>query len=451
MKRIHVGFKRGLHRRAFLALIATTGMLTVFGCVSADVLPSDFPDTPTPSATNPYQEIYDAGLTKYVGQSLVRPSSVTEIEVTPPIDVWNFPKSDTGRGPLCMGGNDFFIETRDGTSNDLLIYLQMGGVCLNEICAATPNPILNLQVFTLGNLIGMGGILNHSDSRNPMANYNVVHIPYCDGALFMGDVDRVLQYGGTSVATAKPAMAYQRGLQNLTAGFEVAKMKYPNPSRIVLAGSSGGSYGIMAGTALARLYYPDTPLLTIADSGAPMGRDNDKDFIRVALTELNAIQYIPLASCPDCIANGHVTKVIDWALQRDPTLQVASMSHADDAIIGTFFMQSPPPIFRDALVTQTESLSNWGSRVHSFITPGTQHTYLLDIWVPSLMQEVLMGTFGWVVFNGANADPITEFSWSLGDLSTTAIDQGGYKVDGFQWLTNLINDPSTLQNVLNLE
>ncbi len=257
----------------------------------------------------------------------------------------------------------------------------------------------------------MGGILNHSDSRNPMANYNVVHIPYCDGALFSGDVDRVLSYNGTADFVMQPAMAYQRGLQNLTAGFEVAKMKYPNPSRIVLAGSSGGSYGIMAGLALARYYYPNTTeILTIADSGAPMGRDNDKDFIRRALTELNCIQYIPLTSCPDCIANGHVTKVVDWALQRDPNFSAASMSHTDDAIIGTFFMQSPPPIFRNAMLRETASLSNWGSRVHRFITPGTQHTYLLDIWVASLMEEVLMGTFGWVVFTGVNADAITEFT-----------------------------------------
>ncbi len=447
MKRIHVGFKRGLRRKAFLALIATTGMLTLFGCAVENVVPGDFPTSPTPSDTSPYQEVYDAGLTKYVGKSFVRPSSVTRIEVTPPIDTWNFTKSDTERGPVCMNGSDFFIETRDGTSQDLLIFLQMGGVCLNEICAATANPLLNLKIFTMGNLVGIGGILNHYDSRNPMANYNVVHIPYCDGALFMGDVDRVLSYNGTADFVMKPAMAYQRGLQNLTAGFEVAKMKYPNPSRVVLAGSSGGSYGIMAGTALARLYYPDTPLLTIADSGAPMGRDNDKDFERRALTEINAIQYIPLQSCPDCIANGHVTKVVDWALQRDPTLQVASMSHADDAVIGDFFMASPFPIFRNALVRETDSLKKYGTRVHSFITPGTQHSYLLDVWIPSMLQEMVMGAFGWVVFTGVDTKAVTEFTWSLGTLTTSATDQSGQKVTGYQWLTKLINNPSNLENV----
>ena len=451
MKKICAGFKRVLNRRTFLALIATTGMLALVGCTTKNVLPGDFPDSPTLSDTNPYKEIYDAGLLKYVGKSFERPSTVTTLKVTPPIDTWNFAKSETDRGPLCMGGADFFIETRDGTSNDLLIFLEMGGVCTKEICAATANPLLNLRVFTMGNLIGIGGILNHNDSRNPFANYNVVHIPYCDGALFMGDVDRVLSYSGTSAVVMPPTMAYQRGLQNLTAGFEVAKMKYPNPSRIVLAGSSGGSYGIMGGGALARYYYPNTPLLTIADSGSPMGRDNDKDFTRRAMTELNCIQYVPLKSCPDCIANGHVTKVVEWALQRDPTLHVASMSHADDAVIGDFFMASPFPIFRNALLRETASINQFGSRVHHFITPGTQHTYLLDVWVPSMLQEVLMGAFGWVVFSGVNANSITEFGWSLGTLGGKYTDVSGKKVSGYQWLTNLLTNPSTVQDVLVVE
>lgn len=446
MKKIYVGFKHVLHRHAFLSLISTVVILMMFGCVSTDLLSSDFTNPPTPSATNPYKEVYDAGLNKYVGKSFIRPSSVNK----GPISIWNFPKSDTERGPLCMRGTKFFIETRDGSSDELLIFLEMGGVCLNEICAATSEPLLSLTTFTVGNLMGIGGVLNASDTNNPMAKFDVVHIPYCDGSIFMGDVDRVLS--DANPLNGQQDMAYQRGLQNLTAGLEVAKYQYPNPSRIVLAGTSGGGYGIMAGTALVRLYYPDTELLVLGDSGAPILRDNEKDFVRRSLVELNAIQYIPLQSCPDCIANGHVTKVIAWALERDPNLRVAFMSHADDNVIGDFFMQSPFPIFRNAMLHQTGSLTGYGSRVHRFITPGSKHTYLLNVGVfPGLLQNVLLYAFGRVLFSGNDVSSLVMGTWALGSLYEKGIDTAGNEVNGYQWLTNWLNSPATLKDVVDID
>jgi hypothetical protein len=450
MKKNFLRSKRVLHSHSFLALVTTTVILMLSGCVTNDLLSSDFTNPPTPSDTNPYKEIYDAGLTKYVGKSFIRPASVTQGMGSPRIDIWNFSKSDTERGPLCMRGTDFFIETRDGSSDQLLIFLEGGGVCLNEICAATSVPLMSLTTFTFGNFIGIGGILNHADSNNPMANYDLVHIPYCDGSIFMGDVDRVLSDGNSSNGTQD--MAYQRGLQNLTAGIEVAKYQYPNPSRIVLAGTSGGGYGIMAATALVRYYYPDTEIVVIADSGAPILRDNDKDFVRRTLVELNGIQYIPLKTCPDCIANGHVTKVVAWALERDKNFRVASMSHTDDAVIGDFFMQSPPPIFRTAMLRETESLTSFGSRVHRFITPGTAHTYLINVGViPGLLQKAVFGLFGSLLFTGDTVTPIELAHWSMGSLYEKGIDLAGKEVSVYEWITNFLNDPKTLKDVVNVK
>ncbi len=131
-----------------------------------------------------------------------------------------------------MSGSEFSVETR---ATDLLTNSSSSlkqAECVSPRSALPPlSQILSLVTFD--NLVGIGGIVNRSISKNPMADFDMVHIPYCDGAIFTGDTDRPLAY---DMLSSKPKMAYQRGLQNLTAAFEVAKQKYPNPSRIVLAG-----------------------------------------------------------------------------------------------------------------------------------------------------------------------------------------------------------------------
>ena len=389
------------------------------------------------AAEKPFQEVYDAGLTKYVGSDLVKATSKSTLG---DLVTYHYKPSATGRGPICMRGDEFNVEARNGKNgnNNLLIFLEGGGVCLNEICLATAKPTLSLQLMSTSALIGMGGVLNRANSDNPMKDYNVVHIPYCDGSVFMGDVDRGLPDGDDSNGTVD--MAYQRGLQNLTAALEVAKLRYPNPSRIVLAGTSGGSYGIVAATALVRYYYPTKEIVVVADSGAPILRDEDKDFVRRTLTQINAIQYVPLQSCPDCIANGHVTKILDWAMNRDKNFRLAYMSHADDAVIGDFFMASPPPIFRTAAIRETGTLATaWPNRFHRFITPGTAHTYLLDVGtVPDWLQEIALSLFGDMIFSGSNANGMANMT--MGDLYEKGTDQKGHKVNGYKWLTKFLNN-----------
>ena len=458
MGKLLVWFKRVLNQHAVPALVAVTIIFAFTGCfqdnssdLSNALLTNSQSSQSGQSSESPYQEIFDAGITKYVGTSMVQPSSVTTDKLySPPITVYHYSTSNTERGPICMSGSEFFIETRDGSSDQLLIFLEGGGVCLSEICFATPDATLSLRLMTLGNLVGIGGVLNHCDDRNPMADFNVVHIPYCDGTIFMGDIDRPMAY---DMLSSKPKMAYQRGLQNLTAGFEVAKQRYPHPSRVVLAGTSGGGYGIMAGVALARYYYPETtPLVVIADSGAPMLRDNDKDFVRRALVDINAIQYVPLKSCPDCIDNGHVSKIVAWALERDSNLRVATMSHTDDFVIGDFFMKSPPPIFRNAMLRETADLArSFPGSANRFITLGRGHTFLLDVFGMDVMLNLVGGIATGTFDFPKDMNLATLYNESLGGLSQKVIDQSGKKITGYQWITNLLNDPDILYDVVDIE
>lgn len=464
--------------RPSLSMPPVALIVMVLGCSNA---------APTPS---PYQEVYAAGLTKYSGTALVQPSSVTTDAPFPSVRVHHFTASRSKRGPLCMSGSEFYVETRDGSSDELLVFLEEGGLCLSEICMATADATLSLRTQMLSGFLGVGGVLGSRDRENPLAESNVVHVPSCDGSMFMGDVDRELAVNGAQ------SMAYQRGLQNLTAAFEVAKSTYPNPSRLVLAGTGDGAYAMVVGLALARHYYPETEIAIISDSGGPVLRDHDKAFARRALTEVNAIQYVPTSACPDCIDNGHFTKMFAWALERDPKLRLAFMTHADDLVIGELLMESPPPVFRLALLREMAALEGYGSRVHWFITVGRGHTYLSN--VP--MMDHIMDTAG-DALDGINSmasaldpmillsllsnpsaalDPKTLFSLLSGPLSkaldpTTLLpflsrafdpkilldslsgplsraetDEAGKRVTGYRWIEEFLQSPDTLVDVVNV-
>ncbi len=391
-----------MRARSFLPLAG----LALAACIP-EIPPAGGGGGPSTGNFPPFQEIYEAGLLRYVGDPAMEPYEVDEPVLYADLQVHRF-DPDLG-GPICMRGDEFYVETREGESDDLLIFLQGGGVCMTEVCIATSTPILTLQAFTTANLVGVGGVLDRGHAQNPFADWDVVHAPYCDGSIFTGDVDRELQGD----------MAYQRGLQNLTATLEVAKAKFPNPPRITLIGMSGGAYGVVAGTALLRHFYPDTPLTVVSDSGAPTLTSAEPGFLRSAMEQFNALDYVPASCGPDCIADGHLTRLLLWALARDPNLTVAYMSHARDSIIGVTYLGNTADGFEADVLEQSQRLvDTYPGRAFRYITSGATHTFVVG--------------------------------WGFA-MTNTHVDESGGEVNGYQWLDGLVNDPGSLSNVVELD
>ncbi|MFO0695304.1 MAG: pectin acetylesterase-family hydrolase [Polyangiales bacterium] len=401
-------------------------------------------------AANPYQEVYDNGLLRYVDAPQVVATQINDQALFPNIKVHKF--GAAGRGPLCMRGKEYFVETRETDSQDLMVFLEGGGVCLDEICAATAEPMLTLRGFTAGSYaVGIGGLLDPDSPNNPLAGWDVVHAPYCDGSIFAGDVDRILSDGNALNGTQD--QAYQRGLLNLTATFVTASRTFPNPRRIALVGSSGGSYGVLLGIAMARHFYPTTPIVIVSDSGGPILSDADPDFIRRVLVEVGAIGLLPSRTCPDCIANGHATGVVEWALARDPNTRFAYMGHAGDHVIGEFFMGTTADEFRTALVRETGRLvDRFPGRAHRFIAPGSRHTLALDVTtLPDQLLKTVLGVFGPLAVTGDDVTSAELQKWVLGGMRETATDASGTPVTGNDWLRTVLDDPAHAENVVQLQ
>ncbi len=302
------------------------------------------------SPFTPFEDIYQAGLTRYVGSF-----SPTNDPVENQDGVKQFTFSGNDRGPRCLRGGEFFVETREGASDNLLIYLQGGGACFEAVCAAFPDAIPFTPL----------GILDSTDDENPFQDFDVVYVPYCDGSLFAGDVDRVV--GG--------AMGFQRGIQNLSAAFDVAIEEFPAPARVVLAGVSAGGYGTITATPLTRFFYPEEDFTVLNDSGPGIARPGEPDFVNGLLDEFN-IEFLP-ESCVDCTADGHLTGLIAWALDHDPSLRMGLISHDQDSVIRGFLSLDEEE-FRTTLLSETGELNTlFPDRYKRFILNGTTHTTLL--------------------------------------------------------------------------
>jgi len=333
--------------------------LVLFGCGSSDS---------SSDGSEGFQELYDQGLTRYVGafdpiDSVPKQGELTTYTFEVPEDPMSEP-----RGPLCLRGTEYTVDTREGSSDELIIFLQGGGACWADFCSA----------FEVTNSLPASGILDPGLEGNPVADWDVLYLPYCDGSLFAGDVDRVLPSSVLGDGEPGESEGYQRGLQNLTAALDVGLETFPSPSRILLTGVSGGAFGTIIALPLVRYYYPDTEIIVFNDSGIGIAKEGDPGFVEETLLEgWNADSLIP-ESCEDCTSNGHVTRFIEWQLEADPNVTMSALSFSEDQVISAFFLMIAPDDFTASLLAETERIAmSFPDRYRRFIPAGAAHTALL--------------------------------------------------------------------------
>jgi len=285
------------------------------------------------------------GLDKYLGTA--KPAQMESVGME---TRYTFNQAD---GPQCLRGAPFVMAARDSGSEDLVIYLQGGGSCTTALCRATE---------TTTGMIPTYGVLNAADPENPVATWNVVFSPYCDGSLHFGDSD---------ISEMNRA---HHGLRNASASLDVALSKFPNPRRILLTGASAGGYGTIWITALVRVSYPKAKLFVFNDAGIAIANPASPDGFRSVLGEWGAAQFIP-ATCDACRTSPHLTPWMSWNLQHDPSLKLAMFSSYEDSVISGTFLMLDPAVFKQALLEQTAAVVETApTRAKRFLVNGTQHT-----------------------------------------------------------------------------
>ncbi len=269
---------------------------------------------------------------------------------------------DIDDGPICLYGEPYRMAVRDVGADDLMVFLQGGGACWSSFCFAID--------YAPPGMPASLDILNPEHETNPARGYNVAYLPYCDGSLFAGDAD-IDEDGDGEIDR------WQRGLRNLTAGLDIAAQRFPNPRRVLFAGSSGGGFGTIVALPLVRMMWPDAEILVFNDAGVGVVKGDDPDFLDGLVDEFGARDLVP-ASCADCLSGGHLAPLVGWELERDPNLRVAAFSTYGDSIIAGIFLRLTQAAFREALLEQTGALAEaHPGRYAAFLAEGTAHTALL--------------------------------------------------------------------------
>ncbi len=326
------------------------------------------------------QELVDLGIGKYLGKFTPSKEYQRDDETT-----FEFAADPTRFGPICFRGDPFRVSIRDTGSRHLLIYLQGGGACWSALCSA--NVTAGVGVMPLGWTDG-----NTQD--NPLGDYNVVFIDYCDASVFSGDNDFPdAKYGGPD------GIRHHHGLANLSAGVDIALEHFPNPDKIVLAGSSAGGYGTLMGTEVVRLAYPHKPLYVINDAGVGL---TTPSIFEAAKKEWKFSQYLP-PSCTDC-TTGHLTAIMGWALKHDPSLRIGVYSSYHDAVIGGAFLQMDTNDFKTQLLKDTGAIhQEYPRRFERFFETGSAHTALIGFYgysingvtIPEWTERMIDNRYGW--------------------------------------------------------
>lgn len=339
-----IQFKRNL-------ILWMISLLTIFVSCSEDTISDVEPELePEPTTNIPFQELYDQGIDRYLGVFTPASSAV----VSPGLTEHTFSGMDA---PICFTGNEFSMFTRNGSSNNLLIFLQGGGLCSPAACEAVETGI-PLVPF---------GILNPLDAQNPVANYNLGYIPYCDGSAMMGDNE--VDSDGDGINDR-----FFRGVQNLSASLDVIFQTYPSPDRIVLAGNSAGGFAAHPALPLVRKLYPDVDIDVINDSGVGV---LDPGSMQALINYWNAGAFFP-SSCPDCIGvDGNLTGYHEYQLTEDQNIRMAYIGSKQDSIITAGLSGGGPSLETQLIEAAAELNAAFPERFQSLIADGDGHTFII--------------------------------------------------------------------------
>lgn len=315
--------------------------LAIAGCGDSGV-PDPFPESEVP------------GLTRYFGSA--EPVSTSEPE--PGVVSYEFDPAD---GPQCMTGEPYRFSVRDQGSRDLMVFLQGGGACWSGLC---------LAIISAPPGIAHVDVLRTDKPTNPFRDLSVVYLPYCDGSMFAGQAERSSKGDGTIDRV-------YHGLQNVSVTLDVAARQFPSPRRVYLVGSSGGSYGTIPASVLARKKWPFAEIRVVQDAGLGIARPGDPSFVNGLLAEFGADDVIP-ESCVDCTSDGHITKLVEWGLERDPDLSVMALGAFEDYVIGDVFLGIGGAAYADAVASETGALhARFPDRYKRFLIDGREHTLTL--------------------------------------------------------------------------
>jgi hypothetical protein len=150
--------------------------------------------------------------------------------------------------PSCALGEPYSFHFKPGKLDKLLVYYNGGGSCWNSnTCVGSLDPHAK-PVYVPSATVDankpalMGGILDVNNPKNPYADWSMLFISYCTGDVHVGSADTVYANPISPSPLPNPVTIHHRGFDNSVYALNWVKGKI-KPDKILVAGSSAGSYG----------------------------------------------------------------------------------------------------------------------------------------------------------------------------------------------------------------
>ena len=317
----------------------------------------------------------------------------------------------------CRDGSSTGIGVSVNPKSDkLMIYLEGGGACFNSTtCMINPScfpesgPCVDylgqpstFDSWKTGN--ATTGIFDRNDAKNPVADWNMVYVPYCTGDVHAGanpsghvdGVNGTLEFVGyTNVS---------KYLTRLVPTFN-------DVSQVLLTGVSAGGFGAGINYVQVAQAFAPTPVDMLDDSGPFMDDPYIPTCEQAQWVTTWGLDKTALAACgADC--PDHTRYVIDGVkhnLRLYPKATFGLVESSDDAVMTLFLgfggnncapaalpTQVPAATFLAGLEdirSQLAAFPNFGA----FIFSGTNHPSLIKV-------ESGSGSFDTRVAGGSPAD-----------------------------------------------
>jgi len=181
-------------------------------------------------------------------------------------------------GSKCRDGSGAGYFWRRGTTNALMVYLNGGGACADPFFCGL-NPVNVNQDLPIELLIGGApnlifgpnadrqiapdeGVFK-KDPRNPVADWNMIYVPYCTGDIHSG-------YRADATVPGVDGKQQFVGGINLGLFLKSFGPSYANVDRVLLTGSSAGGFGSLLNYDRFAEYFTGKDVMAISDSGLPM-------------------------------------------------------------------------------------------------------------------------------------------------------------------------------------
>jgi hypothetical protein len=284
---------------------------------------------------------------------------------------------------VCSSGTPFQFYVKDSpSSSDLLIFFNGGGACwFGQACDLTSQPNIHSPFADMpqNNPASMGGIFELDNPLNPMAEFDMVYLPYCTGDVHIGGGPQEYNYKNSDGQDVS-VTAFHNGYANTMQVLDWSYKNFSAPERVVLAGSSAGAIGASFYAGLVAEHFGETPVVLLGDAaggyGSPLLYRTHSAWQTAAILP-NWPEYAGKTDMSLTFEDYYIASA-----NHNPNLTIAQYNTANDQtqVMFTQVIGDPPGSFSlpERLLNNYVRIESEVDEFYSYTAGGAVHTILQD-------------------------------------------------------------------------